>query len=211
MCGNSDPMVPHDPQPEDATGAPDLVVSDPTIESQSDDLEPMSFGRRTARVLAVGVMLCIAALWAYTLWGPTKKTAPGVLADASWAVQAQAICTDAAAEIDALPPAYTAADAPARADVIMAANESLRTMLRRLDVTAPPAQASNDGRMIKEWLADWQTYLGDRDRYVDALEADSSARFYVTEKVKGQQITKPIDFFATYNDMPNCVTPGDLG
>ena len=84
-------------------------------------------------------------------------------------------------------------------------------MLRRLEATAPAADASNDGRMINEWLTDWQTYLGDRDRYVDALEADSSARFYVTEKVKGQQITKPIDFFATYNDMPNCVTPGDLG
>ncbi|CAB4923476.1 unannotated protein [freshwater metagenome] len=181
------------------------------IDSEIDDLEPLSFGRRTARVLAVGVMVCIAALWVYTLWGPTKKTPPGLLADATWAVQAQAICTDAAAELDVLPPAYTAADAPARADVIMTASESLRTMLRRLGASAPAADASNDGRMINEWLTDWQIYMGDRDRYVAALEADPSARFYVTEKVKGQQITKPIDFFAKYNDMPNCVTPGDLG
>jgi len=204
-------MVQPDPQPEGASRASEPVAPDPALDSEIDDLEPMSFGRRTARVLAIGVMVCIAALWSYTLWGPTKKTPPGLLADASWAVQAQSICTDAAAEIDALPPAYTAADAPARADVIMTASESLRTMLRRLDATAPAAEASNDGRMINEWLTDWRTYLGDRDRYVDALEADPTARFYVTEKVKGQQITKPIDFFAKYNDMPNCMTPGDLG
>ena len=197
-------MVPPDPQPEDATGAPELVEPAAVIDSEIDDLEPLSFGRRTARVLAVGVMV-------YTLWGPTKKTPPGLLADATWAVQAQAICTDAAAELEVLPPAYTAADAPARADVIMTASESLRTMLRRLGASAPAADASNDGRMINEWLTDWQIYMGDRDRYVAALEADPSARFYVTEKVKGQQITKPIDFFAKYNDMPNCVTPGDLG
>jgi hypothetical protein len=204
-------MVQPDPQSEGVSGAFEQVASDPAIETETADIEPLSFGRKTARVLAIGVMLCIAALWSYTLWGPTKKTPPGLLADASWAVQAQSICTDAAAEIDALPPAYTAADAPARADVIMTANASLRTMLRRLGAAAPEATASNDGRMIDEWLTDWQTYLGDRDRYVDALEADPTARFYVTEKVKGQQITKPIDFFAKYNDMPNCMTPGDLG
>ena len=173
--------------------------------------EPMSFGRRTSRILAVAVMACIAALWVYTLWGPTKKTAPGVLADPSWAVAAQVTCTRAAAAIEALPPAYSAPDAPARAEVIATANRALRTMLGDLEASAPAAELSNDGRMINEWLADWRTYMGDRDRYVVALEADPDARFYVTEKVKGQQITKPIDFFATYNDMPNCVTPGDLG
>jgi hypothetical protein len=156
-------------------------------------------------------MLCIAALWSYTLWGPTKKTPPGVLANPAWAVQAQATCTKAAALIDALPEAFTATDAGTRALVITQANTALRTMLDELTASAPEVGASNDGRMIGEWLADWRTYLGDRERYVDALDANPDARFYVTEKVKGQQITKPIDFFATYNDMPNCVTPGDLG
>ena len=135
-----------------------------------EEHEPMSFGRRTARVLAVLVMLAIAALWS-----------------------------------------YTAPDATSRAEVIAQANGSLRTMLADLRANAPAATSGNDGRMIDEWLTDWNTYMGDRERYVTALEADSTARFYVTEKTKGQQITKPIDFFATYNDMPNCVTPGDLG
>jgi hypothetical protein len=176
-----------------------------------EEAQPLSLGSRTARILAVAVMLCIAALWAYTLWGPTKKTPPGLLADSSWSVRAQVTCTGAAAVIDALPEAFTATDATSRAEVITKADDALRRMLDQLGASAPPAEATNDGRMIGEWLADWRTYLGDRERYVLALEADPDARFYVTEKVKGQQITKPIDFFATYNDMPNCVTPGDLG
>jgi hypothetical protein len=211
-------MVPSDPNDAETHDRPAHDRSEPIPGvgvdggvSDEDELEPMSFGRRTARMLAVFVMLCIACLWAYTLWGPTKKTAPGVLADSAWAVQAQSICTDAAAEIDVLPPAYAAPDAPARAEVVQTATASLRRMLDRLATAAPAADASNDGRMIGEWLADWKLYIGDRDRYVDALEADPTARFFVTEKVKGQQITKPIDFFATYNDMPNCRTPGDLG
>lgn len=206
-------MAPLEPTPDheatpsvaDADGGPGFATE------PLEDGEPMSFGRRTSRILAVGVMVCIAALWVYTLWGPTKKTAPGVLADPSWAAQAQVTCTRAAVTIDELPPAYSAPDAPARAEVIAAANRALDTMLDGLAASAPPAELSNDGRMISEWLADWRTYMGDRERYVDALDADAEARFYVTEKVKGQQITKPIDFFAIYNDMPNCVTPGDLG
>lgn len=206
-------MVPTDPTPDHEAPATEVESGQGAgvMAELVEDGEPMSFGRRTSRILAVGVMVCIAALWVYTLWGPTKKTAPGVLAEPSWAVAAQATCTRAAAAIDALPPAYSAPDAPARAEVIAEANTALRTMLGELEASAPAAELSNDGRMINEWLVDWRTYLSDRDKYVDALEADPDARFYVTEKVKGQQITKPIDFFATYNDMPNCVTPGDLG
>ena len=206
-------MVPTDPTPDHelVTARVNPETGSASEAEPGDEREPMSFGRKTSRVLAVALMVCIAVLWAYTLWGPTKKTAPGVLADPSWAAQAQITCTKAATTIDALPPAYSAPDAPARAEVIASASRALRTMLDELAASAPPAELSNDGRMIGEWLTDWNTYVADRDRYVVALESDPQARFYVTEKVKGQQITKPIDFFATYNDMPNCVTPGDLG
>jgi hypothetical protein len=173
------------------------------------DAEPMSVGRRTGRILAIVVGIAIAALWAYALWGPTKKDPPGLLADKSWAVQAQAVCTDAADELAGLPPAYDSPDAGARAEVIAEANGHLDTMLVRLRQIAPSTESGNDGRMIQEWLGDWQTFLGDRQNYVQALAADRHARFLVSEK-DNQQITEPIDFFATYNHMENCVTPGDL-
>jgi len=176
-----------------------------------DDAEPMSLGRRAARVLAVVVALCIAALWIYALWGPTEKSFPGTLEDTTFVERAQEICTVAAGEISALDPAYASRDAEARADVIDSANQSLAWMLAELEAVAPPADSGNDGRMIQEWLGDWRTYLADRERYVTALENDPTARFYVSEK-DGRQVTEPIDFFAgrANEDMDNCVTPGDL-
>ena len=38
---------------------------------------------------------------------------------------------------------------------------------------------------------------------------DPKARFYVSTKDKGQ-VSRPIDFFATFNKMYNCVTPDDI-
>ena len=175
----------------------------------TDDAEPMSFGRRAARITALVVAVAIAGLWAYALWGPTKKDPPGLLSDHSWAVTAQGICTDAAAALAVLPPAYESKGNTARAEVIDEANGSLAIMVERLTQGAPSADSGDDGRMIQEGLGDWRTYLGDRERYVVALEDDPDARFLVSEKDK-RQITEPIDFFAKYNEMENCMTPGDL-
>jgi len=193
---------------------PELPVSPsgpsrPEPEGVVDDAEPMSLGRRAARYLALVVAVAIAAMWAYALWGPTKKDPPGLLADTAIATQFQSICTDAANQIGGLPPAYATREAGARAEVIAEANGYLDTMLVRLRQVAPAADAGNDGRMVQEWLGDWQTYLGDRQKYVVALEDDPKARFLVSEKDK-RQITEPIDFFAKYNEMENCMTPGDL-
>jgi len=181
----------------------------PEPEGIVDDAEPMSFGRRSGRILAVVVGIAIAGLWAYALWGPTEKDPPGLLSDPTYATQFQSICTDAAAQIGSLPPAYATRDAGARADVIAEANAYLDTMLVRLQAIAPPADAGDDARMIDEWLGDWQTYVGNRQAYVVALEDDPNARLLVAEKDK-RQITEPIDFFAKYNEMENCMTPGDL-
>ncbi len=189
--------------------APSLPGGSTDVDIEDDDAGPLSPGRRTARALALGVMVVIAGLWIYALWVPKDTTPPGRMSDRTYSEAAQPICTDAAAIIDALPPAYTSPDAGARADVVAEANVALQTMLVRLEGIAPPASSGTDGRMIQEWLGDWRTYLGDREAYVTALETDPNARFFVTEK-EGGQITKPIDFFATYNEMTNCVTPGDL-
>jgi hypothetical protein len=192
----------------------DAPVSSPGAAGQEpegvvDDAEPMSFGRRAGRLLALAVAIGIAALWAYTLWGPTKKDPPGLLADRASATQFESICTETAGQIGALPPAYATREAGARAEVIEEANGYLDTMISRLRQVAPAADQGNDGRMIQEWLGDWQTYLGDRQNYVAALADNPQARFLVSEKDK-RQITEPIDFFAKYNEMENCMTPGDL-
>ena len=133
-------------------------------------------GAGAAASSAIGVGIAIAALWVYALWGPTKKDPPGLLADKSLAVQAEAICTDAANQLAALPPAYESRGNTARAEVIAEANADLDAMLVRLRQIAPAADAGNDGRMLQEWLGDWQTYVSDRQNYVNALADDPKAR-----------------------------------
>ena len=175
-----------------------------------EDVEPMSLGRRGARILALLAVMAMAVFWAYALWGPTEKTFPGTLVDPSFATRANALCTTTASQLAVLAPAYETRDAGARAEVVEQANVHLAEMLQELSAIAPTAESGNDGRMIQEWLGDWRTYLADRERYVAALQGDAGARFYVSEK-DNRQITEPIDFFAgRANDMPNCVTPGDL-
>jgi hypothetical protein len=56
------------------------------------------------------------------------------------------------------------------------------------------------------WLADWRIYLGDRERYADALRTDPEARLLVTPKER-EQITEYIDAFAADNKMIACGTP----
>lgn len=184
---------------------PDLSSGD----GMDDEAEPMSLGRRAARVFAIVSVIVVIGLWSYALFGPTQKHAPGHLSDPSFPEAAQPICASAAAAIAALPPAYSTSDPAERAAVIARANASLTDMLDRLDTTAPPAGSSKDADMIAEWLADWRTYLGDRERYADALRTDAKARFYVSTKDR-QQITKPIDFFTNINHMLECATPTDV-
>jgi hypothetical protein len=175
-----------------------------------DDPQPMSLGRRAARLLGLLAAIGIAALWAYALWGPTEKTFPGTLTDPTFAEQAQPICSATAGRLAELQPAYESRDAGARAEVVAQANTELRSMVEELASIAPSASSGEDGQMVQEWLGDWRTYLDDRERYVEALSDDPDARFYVTEK-EGRQVTEPIDFFAgRANDMTDCVTPGDL-
>lgn len=184
-----------------------MPVTSASVEPD-DELEPMSFGRRTARVLAIAVVVLIVALWSYALFWPHTTTIPGTLSDPAFAEQAQSVCAATAAELATLPPAYVTPTPAERADVVARSDVMLSSMLDRLAAIEPPAD-TKDGAMVAEWLADWRTYVGDRESYANALRSDASARFYVSKKDR-RQVSEPIDFFATANKMYDCVTPGDL-
>ena len=173
-----------------------------------DEVEPLSFRARTARVLAVLAVVLMAFLWGWALFFPPSTKAPGTLSDAAFAEGAEPICSDAAAELAQLPRAFETPTATERAAVIVRSDVILTTMVDRLQSIAPPAD-TNDGTNVAEWLADWRTYVSDRANYAAALASDPSARFYVTVKER-RQVTEPIDFFATFNKMYNCVTPDDI-
>ena len=79
-------------------------------------------------------------------------------------------------------------------------------MVDDLEAIAP---AGEDGEIVAEWIADWRTYLGDREAYADALRRDPEAQLLVTAKDR-EQITEYIDAFAADNHMTACATPIDV-
>jgi hypothetical protein len=159
------------------------------------------------RIAVVVVVLGIALLWLYALTRQPQQP-PDLLDDPAIGEQAQLLCGETVVAIDDLPRAFESDSATDRAEVINRANVELELMLDRLG--AIPVGSERDSRMMGEWLADWATYVDDRDDYAIRLRSDSQARFYVTEK-EGRQITHPIDRFATVNRMDACATPDDVG
>lgn len=167
-------------------------------------------GRRVIGRVAVAVfILATAAMWIWILF-LYDRSSPLVdeLEDRTFPTEAEQVCASALDDIADLPPAQTTHDPVERADVIDAANRTLSVMVAQLSEIAP-SQPPQAAEAVTEWLGDWRTHLGDRQRYADDLREDPSARF--TETPKGtKQISRAIDGYAQVNDMPSCETPGDV-
>lgn len=172
-------------------------------------------GRRwtPTRVLLTAVVLGMVAMWGYVLFlafGPGRQPPIDRLEDPAFAQAAEARCADALAEVDALPVASEAGTAADRAAVIARADTAFAGMVDDIDGMLDLAPAGDQRRRATEWLADWRTYLGDREAYAENLRQDPEARLLVSEKEgEGRQVTGWIDEFAKANRMPSCVTPGD--
>jgi len=162
------------------------------------------------RVVVVLLIMSMVAMWLYVLYlafGPGRQAPPDRLSDPAFATAAQARCDAAHAIVGQLPTANQAPDPSAQAAIVDEANRAFAAMLDDLDAIVPTGE---DGRLVRAWLADWRTYLGDRERYADALRTDPEARLLVTPKDR-QQITEYLDAFAADNRMIACATPLDVG
>jgi hypothetical protein len=152
-------------------------------------------------------------MWGYVLFlafGPGRQPPIDRLDDPAFAEAAEERCATTLEEVDRLPVASASHTATERADVLARANGAYAAMLDDLDELQALAPAGDQRRRANEWLADWRTYLGDREAYADALRTEPDARLLVSEKPgEGQQITGWIDEFAKANRMPSCVSPAD--
>lgn len=174
---------------------------------------PALRGSRLGHIVVVVAVAALVSMWGYVLYlafGPGRQPPIDRLDDPAFAVAAEERCAAALEEIDRLPVASAMDTAAQRADVLERANTVYATMLDDLEELETLAPAGDQRRRASEWLADWRTYLGDRERYVDALRDDAAARLLVSEKPgEGRQITGWIDEFANANRMPSCVSPTD--
>jgi hypothetical protein len=165
------------------------------------------------RVVLAGVVLALVAMWVYVLYlafGPGRQPPIDRLDDPAFAEAAESRCAAAVASVQELPVASETPTATERAAVLEEADATFAAMLDDLEGMLTLAPAGDQRRRATEWLADWRTYLGDREAYADALRADPGARLLVSEKPgEGRQITGWIDEFALANRMESCATPTD--
>ena len=165
------------------------------------------------RVFLLVVVVALVSMWGYVLYlafGPGRQPPIDRLDDPAFAVAAERRCAEAIDAVDELPVASESPTAADRADVLARADAEFAAMLDDLDGMVDLAPAGDQHRRATEWLADWRTYLGDRQAFADALRSDPDARLLVSEKEgEGRQITGWIDEFAEANRMPSCVTPTD--
>ena len=161
------------------------------------------------RVALLVIVVAMVAMWVYVLYlafGPGRQPPPDQLDDPAFGEAAEQVCQAAHDDVTDLPPAVEAESAAERAAIIADANERFAAMVDDLEPLAPDGE---DGEIVMEWIADWRTYLSDREAYAKALTTDPEARFYVTQK-DNAQVTEYIDAFAADNHMAACGTPIDV-
>lgn len=179
----------------------------PTIDPETDQTGAgWSRGAKLQLLLLLGILAMWAAIYGYTLFsGPHER--PGRMDDRAFATAAEPICaaTEAAIERLGLP---TAVETPLeRAQLVEAENGLLRTLVADLGALDRPA--GEEGEWVEEWLGDWDTHIQDRQNWADSLREGDDGPFVETAR-NGEQLSKGIDYFAETNDMPACVTPGDV-
>lgn len=160
---------------------------------------------RPGTVLALLAVGALVALWVYLLV-LADPDVPDELDDPAYGAAAEEVCAGARAAIDDLDPAVEAETPQQRGAIVADANTILAPMVDDLAALAPTD--GRDARLIAAWLADWATYLDDRERYADELLAGEPAELLITARGT-DQITETIDRFAAINDMVSCEVPLD--
>ena len=123
--------------------------------------------------LLTGVVLVFLAFWIYVfLFADT--TSPNQVPDRTWAKRTAATCAATAEQLAALPSARTFADITPkaealrqRADVGEQATALVVAMVAQIR-SQPPSDAVSQGA-VTNWLADYDTYVADRNAHVAKL------------------------------------------
>jgi ferric-dicitrate binding protein FerR (iron transport regulator) len=171
---------------------------------------PTRRGRRSFTwyhgLLAVALVL-IAVMWVYAL-GFAPQGNPNRLHDTAWTANAESVCAAAQQQIAALPPAKTAKSPQQRADVVDQADTILSDMIATLKAAALSGTVKEQ-HYVEMWLADYETYLGDRRDWAAILHQGESKPFAIT-KADGGPIIDRMDGFSETNGMLSCKAPLDV-
>jgi hypothetical protein len=160
------------------------------------------------------VLVALAAMWVYALFFADASASQQV-PDRAWAARAEAACSVTDGQLAALPPAMTFAKVTPisealrqRADVGQKATDLLADMVGRLRADPPADTVSRAG--LDLWLADWDTYLADRQHHIVRWRRGEDPQFVESAR-DGRPVTLRMDAFATANRMKSCRVPQDFG
>jgi len=162
--------------------------------------------RRVGTILAVTAAAAMVLMWGY-LFLVADPGIPDELEDPAYGAAAEPVCAEVRAGIDELTPAIEVESPEERGAVVAEANAALEDLVVELEALAPTT--GEDAELVDAWLADWATYLADRQAYAEDLLAGEDAELLVTARGT-DQITVTLDHFAQVNDMPSCQVPLDV-
>ncbi len=166
---------------------------------------PKNRAGATAAIVALAVMAGFW-IWAFSPLAPSGH--PDVLHNVIFTFDAEGICADTVRSVDLLPKAAEATGLQDRARQILKSTALFEQMVAELRAEADDVVGS-DADLLKDWLGDWDTYLGDRRAYAKLLATGSDPAFSVTAR-DGDAVTSYIAIFAEVNSMPSCGTPTDV-
>jgi hypothetical protein len=155
------------------------------------------------------VVLAMLAMWTYAFFFSPRESV-NKIGDTEWTVRAAGICAEAKASLLDLADfrlIQDQADLAKRAEIVRQASAILQAMVSDLESVSP---GDDKGRaLIPLWLADYRTYLMDRDDYTNELSSGNNVPFSETQ-VDGIPLSEKIATFANDNRMPECAPPRDL-
>lgn len=176
---------------------------------RSDSPPEGAAGWSVGRVLSGGAVLVMIGFWVWAFSPLAPRGNADELDDPAFSEFAEVRCSAAVEAVRTqVPPAAEAADAQDRGEQIQASTDIFAVMLEDLAANAPDS-TSRDGELVSRWLNDWGIYLQDRYDYAADFRSGLDQAFAVTA-VNRDQVTGPLDFFATINRMPSCASPQDV-
>ena len=177
--------------------------------SPSEAEGPYRMGFTWGRGLAICAVVAMVIFWVWIFSGAPKRTNPDYLEDRTYAAALEDQCQALRDQLDELPNAADAQTQADRADVLDDANVLVGRFIDQVEADAP---TTGDAAVsMKGWIADWRTYLGDREDYADRLRTEENAQMLLTKSELGDSVDKTIQVFTQVNDIPACDTPGDVG
>ena len=163
---------------------------------------------RSGASIAVVALAVMAGFWVWAFSPLAPSGHPDTLYNVVFTHNAEDICAATVAAAGRLPGAAEATGPEDRAGQIRTSTPLFEDMVTELRAEADDVVGS-DADLVDAWLADWDTYLGDRRTYAATLAGGSDPPFTVSSR-DGEGVDSYIDIFAEVNAMPSCATPGDV-